>query len=160
MLNRKLKVKGLIVLFALFLTSLNANMAFASNTSAATPEQAAVEFYRWYLDALNRNRDPRTRQKQKLLSFLSKRFGKWVYSIPDDEYDADVFISAQDFDEDWVNAISTSKASVKGNTARFDVILGVYKNGKRTKGIGKHVLHLKMVKEGGAWKIDDIKGDY
>lgn len=40
------------------------------------------------------------------------------------------------------------------------MILGVYKNGKQTKGIGGHVLHLKMVKENGAWKIDDIKSDY
>lgn len=156
--NRKFSTK-LLALSAIVIIAFFAS-ASAETTFSATPEQTAVEFYRWYVDSLNRNREPKTRQKQKLLTFLSKRYGKWVYSIPDEEYDADVFISAQDYDEDWVNAISTSKATIKGNVARLDVILGVYKNGKRTKGIGKHVLHLKMVKENGAWKIDDIKGDH
>lgn len=160
MLKGNFRTKILVVLLVLFFVSTNANQSFALNARAGTPEQTAVEFYRWYVDALNHNRDPRTKQKQKLLTFLSKRFGKWVYSIPDDEYDADVFISAQNYDEDWVNAISTTKAKVTGNVTRFDVVLGVYKNGRRTKGIGKHVLHLKMIKEKGVWKIDDIKGDY
>lgn len=162
MFYRKTVTKILLAFFAFLLIFGNANFipakaaSFESAPAAATPEQAAVEFYKWYLHELNRNKDPRTRQKQKLLSFLSKRFGKWLYSIPDGEYDADVFIDAQDFDEDWEQSISTSKAVIKGNTARLAVTLGVFKNGKTTQGIGKHVLRLKMVKEGGSWKIDRI----
>jgi hypothetical protein len=54
------------------------------------------------------------------------------------------------------NSISVSKAIVRGNSASVTVILGVFKNGRKYQGIGKHVLRLKMVKEGGLWKIDRI----
>jgi hypothetical protein len=154
---RKSKTKIFIGLFTFLLILGNVNYAAASY--AQTPEQTATEFYRWYVGQLNRNKDPRTQQKQKMLTFISKRFAKWVYSIPNDEYDADVFIDGQDYDQDWEQAITTSKAVVKGNTATLKVTLGVSPNGKVIKSKWKHVLRLKMVKEGGNWKIDRIN-DY
>ena len=157
MFYRKNYQKILLGLLALCLLTSSAN-ALPPKT-AQTPEQSAVVFYKWYIGELNKNKDPRTGQKQKLLSFLSKRFGKWIYSIPEGEYGADAFIDAQDWNPEWVNAVSTSKAIVKGNTASLTVTLGVYKNGRVTKGMGKHVLRLKMIKEGGAWKINHIN-DY
>lgn len=39
MLNGNFKIKILVVLLALFLTSISANAGFASNNRAATPEQ-------------------------------------------------------------------------------------------------------------------------
>jgi hypothetical protein len=82
--------------------------------------------------------------------------GKWLYSIPEGHYGADYFIDAQDWDEEWVDSISASRVTVRGNEARLTITLGVFKNGRRSKGIGKHVLRLKMVKENGQWKIDRI----
>jgi hypothetical protein len=138
--------------FLLVLGSANLTSAQASQT----PEQVAAEFYKWYLSELNRDRDPRTQAKQKVLKYLSRRAGKWLYSIPPGEYGADYFIDAQDFDEEWAETVSVSKATIKGNTASLTVTLGVYKDGRKYQGIGKHVLRLKMVREGGLWKIDRI----
>ena len=157
MFDRKNINKAIPGLFILFLIFGNVNSVFAK--AVETPEQSATSFYKWYMNALNQNRDPRTRQKRKLLSFLSKRFGKWVYSIPDEEYGADVFIDAQDFDEEWARSVSSSKAVVRGNNASLTITLGVFENGRQSKGIGKHILRLKMVKEDGLWKIDHIN-DY
>lgn len=142
---------GLFV-FLFVLGSVNLTSAQA----AQTPEQIAAEFYKWYLSELNRDRDPRTEAKQKVLKYLSRRAGKWLYSIAADDYGADYFIAAQDFDEEWAETVSVSKAVVKGNRASLTVTLGVYPDGRKYEGIGKHVLRLKMVREGGLWKIDRI----
>lgn len=151
---RETITKTFIGLFIFFLISGNAN--FSQAQAAQTPEQVATEFYKWYLSQLNRDRDPRTQEKQKVLKYLSRRAGKWLYSIPPGEYGADYFIDAQDFDEEWQQTVSASKAIVKGNNASLTITLGVFKDGRKYQGIGKHVLRLKMVKEGGAWKIDRI----
>jgi hypothetical protein len=151
---RKASTKIFVGLFTLLL--ILGSTSFAAPGYTQTPEQTATEFYRWYVGQLNRNKDPRTQQKQKMLTFISKGLAKRVYSIPADEYDADVFIAGQDYDEEWEQAISTSKAVVKGNTATLKVTLGVTPNGKVIKSKWKHELRLKMVKEGGIWKIDRI----
>lgn len=124
---------------------------FTGVQAAQTPEQATTQFYQWYLHELNRNKDPRSRQKTKLLGYLSKRLGKWIYSIPDEEYGADYFISAQDFDEKWV--VNVSKAKVVGNKASLKVLLA---RPKGEKSPFKRNLAIQLIKENGAWKIDKI----
>ena len=154
MADRKNKTKIFLGLLMLLLISGSLNPTPAR--TAQTPEQAATRFYKWYLQELNLQRDPRTERKTKLLGQLSRRLGKWLYSIPDGEYGADYFIDAQDWDEEWADSITASRARIKGNEAQLSITLGVHKNGRQSAGIGKHVLRLKMVKEGGQWKIDRI----
>lgn len=157
MFERRIYIKTLCAAFILLITLAGNADSFAAKTAApTTPEQAAATFYKWYIGELNAKRDPRTEQKKKLLGYLSKRFGKWVYSIPADEHDADVFINAQDWDDEWARLISTTKAVVRGNAATLTVNLGVDENGRLTKSKWKHQLRLKMVKEAGAWKIDRV----
>lgn len=126
----------------------------AQNNS--TPEAAAAGFYRWYMRQLNANREPRSRQRKTLLTFVSRDFGRRFYAIPSDRYDADVFLDAQDYDEEWEHSVSTSRAAVRGNRASLNVTLGVFRNGRISKGIGKHVLRVRMVRENGGWKIDHV----
>jgi hypothetical protein len=97
------------------LTLGNANLTLAAVPQS--PEQTATVFYKWYLRELNQSRDPRTGQKRKLLGYLSKRLGKWLYSIPEGEYGADYFIDAQDFDEEW-EIPSPFQKRLSGETAR------------------------------------------
>lgn len=124
--------------------------------TSGTPEAAAANFYRWYLRQLNAGKDPRSQQRKTLLTFLSRDFGRRFYAIPNDRYDADVFLDAQDFDEEWERSVSTSRASVRGKRATFNIILGVFKNGKISKGIGRHILRVQMIRDRGGWKINHI----
>jgi len=127
-------------------------LLIAGGTSAAatTPEQTAKGFYIWYLKELNAERDP-IEQKQTLLKSVSKRLGKWIYSPKYEEYGADYFIDAQDWDKKW--QVTTTKAVVKGNTATLKVTLAAP---KAKADEWKQTLSLKLIKENGAWKIDTV----
>ena len=143
----KLLSTSLLLLFVLGC----ANSAFAK--VAQTPEQTAVTFYKWYLQVLNANKNP-IDQKQKLLGFLSKRLGKWIYSKEYEEYGADYFLNAQDWDEKWI--ATTSKTVIKGNAASLKVMLAEPK-GKKSD--WKHNLTLKMVKETAFGKLTILNNE-
>ncbi len=130
-----------------FLIFTSANYA----QSASAPEQAAKDFYKWYLHELNADRFPVSQQKPQMLKVISRRLGKWIYSKAYEEYGADYFIDAQDWDENWENGIKTSKAAVKGNTATLKVIFF-----SKQENFGNYTLNVKMVKETGIWKIDRV----
>ncbi|MGI8639032.1 MAG: DUF3828 domain-containing protein [Pyrinomonadaceae bacterium] len=134
-----------LILLALFVFA-----GATSAQSADTPEQSARNFYKWYLREMNNQGNP-TDQKQKMLKSVSKRLGKWIYSPVYQEYGADYFIDAQDFDENW--DVMTSKAVIKGSTATLKVFLAPPK-GKKSN--FNQTLALKLIKENGAWKIDSV----
>jgi len=144
----KIKVKLFALLFILFiLGSVGANSSKAVNT----PEQTAKSFYVWYLTGLNRQGGNPIGEKATVLKSISKRLSKWIYSPAYEEYGADYFIDAQDFDENW--QVTTTRAVIKGNKARLKVLLAAPR-GKRPE--FKQNLVIKMVKEGGVWKIDSV----
>ncbi len=135
--------------FALLLFVLGSAGATAAK-AADTPEQTAKSFYQWYLKEINANKSPRDK-KDIFQKSVSKRLSKWIYSPAYEEYGADYFIDAQDLDENW--QVTTTKAVIKGNNATLKVLLAAPK-GK--KSLFKQTLRIKMVKEGGAWKIDSV----
>ncbi len=143
----KIKVKLLALASVTFVL---ANVGIISAKAVATPEQTAKNFYVWYLAELNKNKFP-IDQKQTMNKSISKRLSHWVYSPAYEEYGADYFIDAQDFDENW--QATTTRAVIKGNTATFKVLLAAPKG---QKSLFKQTLQIKMVKEGGAWKIDSV----
>ena len=124
---------------------------------AATPETAAKNFYKWYIGSLNAENYPKEKQKPKMLKAVSKRLGKWLYSKAYEEYGADYFLDAQDWNSSWEKNIKSSKAVVKGNTATLKITLTSPPDSEGWS--GDHVLALKLVKEGGAWKIDTVAGN-
>ena len=125
----------------------------AGNISAQnTPETAAKEFYTFYMKGLKNSGYP-IDNKTTMKKYISRRLATWVYSKSYREYGADYFIDGQDFEEKW-RPTSVSKAVIKGNKATLKVTLDVPK-GVKTQW-EKHVLPLKLVKENGAWKIDEI----
>ena len=118
------------------------------------PDAVAKEFYKWYLTELNADRYPIRENKPRMLKFVSARLGRWIYSPAYSEYGADYFIDAQDWDRNWVDGISATRPAVKGTTATLRINLepkkGVF------SGFRRRVLPIKLVKEGGSWKIDMI----
>ena len=128
--------------------------SFATTTKAAdTPEQAAKDFYQFYLKEISRAFSDEQVQvnKKKTSAFLSTKLGKWYQSKAYEEYGADYFFDAQDFDEKW--QVSTTKAVIKGNTATLKVILAVP---NAEKSDWTNTLAIKMVNENDAWKIDSV----
>jgi hypothetical protein len=87
-------------------------------------------------------------------SFISTRLSRWVYSPSYAEYGADYFIDAQDWEQSWVNGISATRPVIKGSTATLRVQFDPAKG--TTSGFGRRILPVKLVKEGGVWKIDKI----
>lgn len=136
-------------LFLFFIGSVGASVAKA----AETPEQTTKTFYQWYVKELKREGGNPIDNKQMLAKYATKRLIKQINAWrAAEEYDADYFINAQDFDESW--QVSTGKAIVKGNTATLKVSLKSTK--PKNQGFSQN-LTVKLVKEAGEWKIDTVK---
>ena len=125
-----------------------------SAKAAGTPEQTTKIFYEWYLKELKREGGNPIDNKAMLAKYASKRLVKQINAWRDaEEYDADYFIDAQDFEDKW--RVTVSKSVVKGNTATLKVTLAAPK-AKATD--WKQNLSLKLIKKNGAWKIDKVSG--
>ncbi len=148
LLKNKYKLLSLAVLF-LIIGGAKVSVA----QTAATPEQSAKTFYTWYVKELNREGGNPIDQKTVLAKYATKRLLRQIDAWRKaEEYNADYFINAQDYDENW--RVSTGKAIVKGNAATLKIKLAPPNPGKNS---WVNNLSLKMVKEGGAWKIDTVK---
>lgn len=143
-----IKLSILCILLAAVLSSA------AFGQAVQTPERAAKDFYTWYLTELNAERYPIQQAKRQMLGKVSTRLGRWLYSKSYEEYGADYFLDAQDWERNWVKNISTSKAVVKGNRATVNVKFGVPKG--TYSGFGPRTLPVGLVKEGGTWRIDKV----
>ena len=143
-------MKTKFILIACSLLILN-----GSALAQATPEDTLRSFYQWYLHATVTNNPP-ARSSAKVSAASSARLRTWFRSKTGREGDADYFIDAQDYDDDWATNILVSKARISGNRADLTVTLGPAK--KSPNAIGQHVLKVKMVKESGGWKIDHVNG--
>lgn len=145
-----MKNKSKLIGWTLFLFFI-ASVGTGSVRAAKTPEQAAKSFYQWYTKELFREGGNPIRSKQTVLKSVSKRLGKFIYSPAYQEYGADYIIDAQDFDDSW--QVSTTKAVVKGNTATLKVTL---KSTRPNNQGFSQTLPVRMVKENGEWKIDNV----
>lgn len=143
-----MKTKLIVVICTLFVLA-------ASAPAQASPEDTLRSFYKWYLHAVVTNQPP-NRTSAKVSAASSARLRTWFRSRTGREWDADYFIDAQDYDDDWATNIAVSKASVTGNRADLTVTLGPKKNAANA--IGQRELKIKMVKEAGGWKIDRVNG--
>jgi hypothetical protein len=155
---RETQRKIMNLLLFIFLLTLPADPAsarapFAAQADAATaqaaasPESLVKDFYRWYIDRLNKDRDPLTQEKSALQKYLTPEFFRKAPKLLQ-QTDADVFICAQDWDKDWGKNVAISRLTVQGAVATMNVTL----SGKTMK----HRLKVKVKQLGGVWKIDRI----
>ena len=78
----------------------------AGNISAQkTPEDTAKNFYAWYMKGLQNSGYP-IDKKVEMKKYISRRLANWVYSKSYQEYGADYFIDAQDFEDKWQPTVS------------------------------------------------------
>lgn len=147
-----LKILLLIILFVPATHAFAVNVSnHAAPQSQQTPEQVIREFYRWYIHALNQNQDP-LKQRQTFNKFVTARRAQKIRrAIKANEYDADYFISAQDWDKDWEKNITVTAIKSARERPAFNVIL----NGTS---MPNYKLKVTLRKEAGVWKIDEVEG--
>ena len=126
-----------------------------SAQTGKTPEQSVKDFYGWYIEELSAERQPR-RQRGKIRASASVRLSKWYLSEAYSNWGADYFVDAQDFNPNWAKGMSVSKATINRNIANLTVTLRAPRGSPL--GLGPQTLRIRMVKEGGAWKIDRVNG--
>ena len=111
----------------------------------ASPEDVTRQFYNWYLHA--RFPEPKRSNMATFRKYVTQTFLKRA-TAPD--VDSVLFIAAQDTDDSWADNFTVSKATIHGQRATVQVAL----NGKEMK----YSLRVTLRREGGVWKIDDVKG--
>ena len=125
-------------------------LTISAQTVNNTPESTIKGFYSWYIKELVKNKFPLTGQPTKLKQFITVRcYNENKKAYDNNLFDADYFISAQDFDEKWATNVRISKVQITGNRATANVVLD-------GKGYFDSKLKLKLIKEKNIWKIDVI----
>ncbi len=117
-------------------------------SSHASPKAVVIEFYRWYLGELAKNRNPLQDDHAKIETYVSKALIQELNRRTNSEEGLaeDYFIRAQDYLADWANNISVSGVHVEAATVSMSVTLG---NNRRSR----HHLSVILIKKGDAWKI-------
>lgn len=144
-------MKNLFFSLALLLVTLSPHAQAAD--PSRSPEQVIHDFYRWYVQALMKNREPLTKERAELKRYASDRLIREIDHMRKgpDGLDGDYFLDAQDFDDDWATNIKVSGTSIKGDRATALVEL----SGKE---IGTKKLRVTLVQQAGQWKVDKVEG--
>lgn len=111
------------------------------------PEQAAVQFYRWYLQSLTISQDPLRHSPVQMSAYVDKRLmSELKRRMGRKGLHADYFIQAQEFLDDWTTDVKAVRPTIQGNLASVVVILGATPDTKR-------MLALTLTRADGDWKI-------
>ena len=123
----------------------------AASVAEAGPRAVAGRFYSWYLGALAANRDPLRDDEATLARQVSAALMAEIRKkiASPDGLEADYFIQAQDYGEDWLHHIAVSPPKAVGAATQVDVDLGAAKATRQR-------LLVTLVQEGGAWKIRKV----
>ena len=125
----------------------------ATQAPEQTPEMVIRSFYKWYVDALNKNIDPFTKRRTTLSKYVTRRLIVEIDKAVKgpDGLDGDYFLDAQDWDKDWGNNIEISDMVNSGAQATATVKLS-------GKDMFNRRLKIVLKKEANIWKIDKVKG--
>ena len=148
--SRKLRLGNrvaLLICFAFVIAMLivKSSEPLAAAQKVSTPEEVTRQFYSWYLRAHVPN--PKRSNMATFRKYVT--LSCWKRATARD-IEAVFFIDAQDTDETWANNFTVSPAKIDAQRATLEVDL----NGKEMK----RNLNVTLRREGGIWKIDDVKG--
>lgn len=119
----------------------------AAQARAQPPEQAALQFYRWYMQSLAIRQDPLRQSPVQMSSYIDKRLvSELKRRMSRQGLHADYFIQAQEYMDDWTTDIKAVRPTIQGKLASVVVILGATPETRR-------MLALTLTKADGDWKI-------
>lgn len=126
-------------------------LASPAMAKSQPPQQAAVQFYRWYMQSLTINQDPLKQSPVQMSAYVERGLMKQLKRRTSRQgLHADYFIQAQEHMEDWVTHIKAVRPVVQGNIASVVVLLGATPDTRR-------ILALTMSREDGDWKISMVR---
>lgn len=137
---------------ALIAQSVSALAAQAASPKVVQPSEVVHEFYRWYLQSLAQDRDPVTQDRATLKKYVAKPLIDEIerrMKSPDG-LDADYFLQAQDYLDEWKSNISVSQLANNGTVATVVLTLGA-------KGSAAYRLKVTLRKEADSWKIAKVQ---
>lgn len=128
-------------------------LALAAPWASAGPaaQQQAEQFYAWYMARIVADDPP---MLDKALAGLrpyvsARRLARLQQQMNSaDGLSADYFMQSQDYLDSWPRHISVTLAAGEPKRPRLKVVLGV--------GTEAQSLAVRMVKDGGAWKVDEV----
>lgn len=142
----------LLALLTLVLAAATISPSLATPATAkADPRAAASQFYIWYLGALTANRDPLHDDPSGLSARVSAALIREVRKklASPDGMEADYFIQAQDYADDWLGHITVAPAMGNASANTVVVVLGAQPSTQQR-------LTVVLAMEGGAWKIRKV----
>ncbi|HVF72860.1 MAG TPA: DUF3828 domain-containing protein [Chthoniobacterales bacterium] len=144
-------MKRIVALLTVFLAVAFSYPSVAAE-SAATPEAAIRNFYKWYVTNLVANRDP-MKQRKEIRNYATERLLKEIDKMTKgpDGLNGDYFVDAQDFDPLWAKNIAISDVRTAGDRSNAHVLL----NG--AQGMRKKLI-VQLAREAGIWKVDKVQG--
>lgn len=147
--RRRARLHKCIAAIAAFLACLS--MVFASAAPQAAEKSTSavtVEFYRWYVKTIESTRDPMTDFPTVLSGYVSKSLISEVRAAMANEggLEADYFIQAQDYSDDWSTNVRVIKSKIHGDTATLELELGASADTRQR-------LAVMLIREHRTWKI-------
>jgi hypothetical protein len=135
-----------------------------SPQAGASPEEAASNFYKWYLHALYQipQADPFKEHKSDVDNYVTPRLvqklanSRRISAVrkgPD--VDTEYFFQTLDLNSDWEQNITVSTPTMNGATAVVHLSLGEINPESKRLEIGQDV-KVELRKESGVWKIDAV----
>lgn len=148
------KARTIFRLPAICIMILVASSVLVNAQASNTPESRVRDFYSWYLKTMVKGKDP-TKNRIVISSHLSVRFNRWLYSKAGQSGAPDAFLSSGEWKKAWADNIEVGDAVfTTGNNAVLHLTLSSPPDEFVMK------LQVFLVKEGGKWKIDLVKGRF
>ena len=119
---------------------------------AKSPEGAAVQFFTWYMKALNKNSYPLESDRNGLRQYVTERLIREIDQMPKgpEGLNGDYFVDAQEWDPAWEKNIEVLKTVTNGETTVINLMLTGPQN-------TNHKLRVSLVNEERNWKIDKVE---
>lgn len=112
------------------------------------PEDVARGFYSWYLHQLTRENAQPLKQKATALKYLTPQLYANAPRLIRN-MDADIFICAQDWNQEWEKNFSVSTPVIKNNSATATVTLP-------SGDTDKILINLTLIKNAAGWRINKV----
>lgn len=139
--------------FGLFLVFCLAS-ASGQPPAADEPRTMVKSFYSWYIAHFIKDQDPLHNDSKTVARYVSAELVKEIEGKihSPDGLEADYFLQAQDYQDDWAGNISVSASHIAGLAATNDVILGATPATLQR-------LRIRLINESGTWRIRTVSQD-
>ena len=125
-------------------------IVFCSAASAQSrPGGVIKNFYYWYIHEVDAGRDPFTKGRKTLLTYVTPGLVKQVERAEAHGEDTDIFLQTQEFDVRWADNCDASEVRINGTTATAIVNFDAETHYPR--------LSVTLIKEGSLWKINKVR---